>query len=274
MKVVLSILVALLMAGSARADVRPAYTGVLMDAVDESGLVDYAGLKESAGRSDANAALLNVAVKNIAAQDPAAYESWNKSNKLAFWINAYNALTLKLIADHHPIQPAKGREKYPANSIQQIPNAWTGVRFNVMGKERTLDEIEHKIIRAQFNEPRVHFALVCAAMSCPPLRREAYTGADLDQQLDDQARRFFADLRNLHVDREKNEVWVSRILQWFADDFAPDAAQKDPRDVVERRAVLAAVAPYVSGETRTYLKTATYTLRFFEYDWALNEQPK
>ena len=274
MKVVPAIIVALLLFGPARADIYPPYTGLLMDVVDESGLVDYRGLMDNPGQLDPSARTLISLVEGVATQAPAEYESWNESNKLAFWLNTYNVLTLKLIVDHYPIQPATGRQKYPANSIQQIPNAWTGVRFNVMGKEMTLDEIEHKIIRAQFKEPRVHFALVCAAMSCPPLRREEYLGPVLNEQLDDQARRFFADLRNLHVDREKNEVWVSRIIQWFADDFAPDAAQKDPRDVAERKAVLAAVTPFVDAETKAYLETATYTLHFFEYDWTLNEQAK
>ncbi|HEU4365544.1 MAG TPA: DUF547 domain-containing protein, partial [Candidatus Krumholzibacteria bacterium] len=258
----------------ARADIYPAHTGLLMDVVDESGLVDYRELRDNPGQLDPSARTLISLVKEIAAQDPAAYEVWTENERLAFWLNTYNVLTLKLIVDHYPIQPATGRQKYPANSIQQIPNAWTGVRFKVMGTERTLDEIEHKIIRAQFKEPRVHFALVCAAMSCPPLRREPYAGEKLDAQLEDQARRFFADLRNLHVDREKNEVWVSRLIQWFADDFAPDAAQQDPRDVAERKAVLAAVTPYVDTETKAYLETATYTLHFFEYDWTLNEQAK
>jgi len=119
------------------------------------------------------------------------------------------------------VPPQPGRQKYPSNSIQQISGAWDRPRFVVMGEKRSLDEIEHKIIRAEFEEPRIHMALVCAAVSCPPLRREPYRGAGLDAQLDDQARRFFADLRNLLIDRERGEVWASRIIGWFADDFAP-----------------------------------------------------
>jgi hypothetical protein len=267
MKIFLGVVLALFLSGPACAGGDSPFTGVLRDFVDESGLVDYAGLK-------ANAARLDAVVAGIAQHDPAVYASWKESDRLAFWLNTYNALTLKLIADHYPIEPAPGRQKHPANSIQQIPNAWTGVRFSVMGKERTLDEIEHKIIRADFKEPRVHFALVCAALSCPPLRREPYVGEKLDAQLDDQARRFFSDLRNLHVDREKNEVWVSRIIQWFADDFAPGVMEKHPRDVAERKAVLAAVTPYVDAQAKAYLETGTYRVHFFEYDWTLNERTK
>ena len=264
MKFVHVALALLVLGGPARAGI---YDGLFEQTVDDAGLVDYARLK-------AEAAALHAAVRAIAEQDPATFASANEKDRLAFWLNTYNVLTLKLIVDHYPIQPAKGREKYPASSIQQIPNAWTGVRFNVMGKERTLDEIEHKVIRADFKEPRVHFALVCAAMSCPPLRREEYAGAKLDAQLDAQARRFFADLRNFHVDRERNEVWVSRIIQWFADDFAPGVTEKDSRDVAERTAVIAAVTPYVDAQTKAYLETGTYRVHFFEYDWTLNEQPK
>lgn len=267
MKVFLGVVLALFLSGSARALGDPPFAGVLRDFVDDSGLVDYAGLKAGAARLDA-------VVAGIAEQDPVGYASRKEADRLAFWLNTYNVLTLKLIVDRYPIQPAQGREKYPASSIQQIPNAWTGLRFNVMGKERTLDEIEHKIIRADFKEPRIHFALVCAAMSCPPLRREEYVGEKLDAQLDAQARRFFADLRNFHVDRERNEVWVSRIIQWFADDFAPGVMEKHSRDVAERKAVIAAATPYVDAQTKAYLETGTYRVHFFEYDWTLNEQPK
>jgi hypothetical protein len=257
------------MAAAARADIPAAAIQgeILQRFVDDAGLVDYAGLKS-------DTAPLEHVVQDIATQDAAAYESWSEPEKLAFWLNSYNFLTLKLIVDHYPIQPAPGREKYPAQSIQQIPNAWSRKRFTVMGTERSLDEIEHEIIRARFKEPRVHWALVCAAMSCPPLRREPYRGDALDRQLDDQARRVFSDLRFLHLDREAGEVWVSRILDWFSLDFVPGADREHEQLVVERMAVRAAAAPYVGAQVKQYLESAQYTVRFFEYDWTLNEQAK
>ena len=267
MKMRALVLIMLLVFVPLRAGAQTSYSGLLAAFVDGDGLVDYAGLKADRARLDAVA-------QSIAAQDPAIYASWDDNEKLAFWLNAYNALTLKLIVDHYPIAPAQGRQAHPANSIQQIPDAWTGVRFSVMGKERTLDEIEHKVIRAEFREPRVHFALVCAALSCPPLRREAYRGDDLEAQLNDQARRFFGDFRNLHIDREQNGVWVSSIIQWFAGDFVPGAIDKLGRAKGERMAVVAATSPHIDDRVREYLENPNRKIHFSEYDWTLNEQVK
>jgi hypothetical protein len=260
-------MLALLAPAAARAETYPPYTGLLRDFVDESGLVDYAGLKASRARLDA-------IVRGIGEMNPAGYESLGDSAKLAFWINTYNVLTLKLIVDHYPIQPLAGREKYPANSIQQIQGAWTGVRFTVMGKERTLDEIENQVIRADFKEPRVHFALVCAALSCPPLRREEYLGPILGQQLDDQARRFFSKPANLKIDRGKNEVYASQILDWFAEDFAPGAVEAHGQAAGKRAAVINAASPYVDAGIRGYLQAAQFRLQYVAYDWTLNEETK
>jgi hypothetical protein len=235
--------------------------------VNEEGRVDYAGLKRDRER-------LDTTVDEIERLERAVYDAWERDDRLAFWLNTYNILTLRLIVDHYPLQPAPGRQAYPANSIQQISGAWDRPRFVVMGEKRSLDEIEHKIIRAEFEEPRIHLALVCAAVSCPPLRREPYRGADLDAQLDDQARRFFGDVRNLLIDRDRNEVWASQIIGWFADDFAPGLRDSQPRDVIERRALRAIVSPHVDAEKKAYIDTLDYRLEFFEYDWTLNEQMK
>lgn len=258
---------ALLAPGAARADLFSSYAVVLKARVDDHGLVDYAGLK-------ADRAGLDAFVESIAALPPAEYEAWPAEDRLAFWLNAYNALTLRLIIDNYPVARAPGRDRYPASSIQQIPDAWSRPRYTVMGQVRSLDEIEHQIIRAQFHEPRVHLALVCAALSCPPLRREPYRGAGLGAQLDDQGRRFFSDLRNLQVDREKNEVFVSRILEWFADDFAPGVLEEKGQPAAKRHAVTTAAGPYVKDDIREYLAGEKFTLDYFEYDWTLNEQSK
>jgi hypothetical protein len=265
MKIMIALVAALLLAAPVRAETTSPYTELLREFVDDAGLVDYAGLK-------ANHARLDAIVQGIAAQDVAEYEVWDDPVRLAFWINTYNVLTLKLIVDRYPIQPAPGRQAYPANSIQQIPGAWTGVRFAVMGKERTLDEIEHQVIRVEFSEPRVHFALVCAAVSCPPLRREAYQGATLDQQLGDQGHRFFADLRNFFIDRDGGEVWVSQIIEWFGEDFAPDAIEKNGRFVGERIVLLVAASPYIDTSAKEFVEDATHGIAYYDYDWTLNPQ--
>jgi len=243
------------------------YAHVLATHVNAEGLVDYAALK-------ADRAPLDACVASLAAASTAAYESMSEKERVAFWINAYNALTLKTIVDHYPIQPARPTTGIPKNSIRQIPGVWDQNKFTVMGKPRTLDEIEHKVLRADFKEPRIHVALVCAALSCPKLRREPYAGARLDAQLDDQARAFFKDLRHLHIDREAGEVWTSRILDWFADDFAPEVAGKAESHDVKRRALVNFAGRYVSDADRAYLEAGKYAVQYFDYDWTLNEQVK
>ena len=270
MKILLSTLATVLvLAGAVAAEPfsLPACDMVLMDFVDDDGLVDYAKLT-------AHRAELDEACASFARIDRAKYEAWSENYRMAFWLNAYNAFTLKLIVDNYPIKPSKGKTKYPANSIRQIPGAWEHVKFKAMGKDVTLDEIEHKILRVEFHDPRIHMALVCGAMSCPKLRREPYSGDILDAQLDDQARMFLSDLRKFHIDREANEVWVSPIFDWFVDDFLPDATKKYPRQVAQQKSLTAFASKYISPEDAAYLESGKYVVKYFEYDWTLNEQPK
>ncbi len=181
---------------------------------------------------------------------------------------------LKLIVDNYPIKPSEGKTRYPANSIRQIPGAWEHQKFKALGRDVTLDEIEHKILRADFKEPRIHMALVCGAMSCPKLRREPYTGEELHAQLEEQALAFLFDLRKFHIDREAAEVWASPIFDWFMDDFLPDASKNYPRHVAAQKSLAAFASKYVSAEDAKYLQEGKYVVKYFEYDWTLNEQPK
>jgi hypothetical protein len=241
------------------------YAAVLARFVDGEGLVDYAGLKRARAPLDAF-------VESLEKVSPAAYDAWGERERVAFWINAYNALTLKLVVDHYPIAPEQPRPGYPARSIRQIPGVWDEKKLQIMGRTLTLDQIEHKILRGEFEEPRIHMALVCAAVSCPRLRAEPYRGDSLDAQLDDQTRAFFADLRKFHVDRESGEVWASAIFEWFAEDFLTEVSPDDVRFEVQRKAVRAFAPKYVSEADREFLKRADFKLAFFEYDWTLNEQ--
>ena len=236
--------------------------------VDGDGLVDYTGLK--ADRRD----VIDEWCADIADLDPADFADFTENGRIAFWINAYNAFTLKLIVDNYPIKPSTGKTKYPKNSIRQIPGAWEQKKFRALGREFTLDEIEHKILRVEFNDPRIHMALVCGAMSCPKLRREPYEGDILDDQLDDQARTFLSDLRKFHIDREANEVWASPIFEWFVDDFLPGATKSYPREVAQQKSLTAFASNYVSAVDARYLEGGKYTVKYFEYDWTLNEQAK
>ncbi len=234
--------------------------------VDDDGLVNYWELKATRG--------MDAAYAEFSGVTPAQYETWNADDRIAFWINAYNAFTLKLIVDNYPIKLSTGKSKFPANSIRQIPGAWELKKFKALGKDVTLDQIEHQILRGEFKDQRIHMALVCAAMSCPKLRREPYRGDILDQQLDDQAAEFLTDLTKFHIDREADEVWASPIFDWFVDDFLPGATKDYPREVAQRKSLTAFAAKYLSPEDARYLEEGKYVVKYFEYDWTLNEQPK
>lgn len=241
------------------------YRAVLMAFVDENGRVDYASLGNQ--RAD-----LDDFVRYLDLVSPETYGAWSEADQIAFWINAYNALTLRAIV-YHPMESiAEPNLSYPRRSIRQIPGVWDRMRVRVMGEEITLQYIETRHLREDFNEPRIHMALVCAAMSCPKLRSEPYEGAKLGAQLDDQVRAFLADPRHFHIDRAKGTVRVSEIFRWYADDFAPPDAPKKDRAARERSALVAAAGPYLNDADRTFLQDAR--IEYAPYDWTLNEQPR
>ncbi len=203
----------------------------------------------------------------------AAVMSWPA--KVALWTNAYNALTLKAIIDHYPIKPGLiSGIAYPDDSIRQIPGVWDRLEFLVMDRRVTLNEIEHEILRPQFNEPRIHVALGCAAMGCPPLRPEPFTGERLDEQLDDQTRRFLGNPRQFRIDRERGVVYLSSIFQWFGEDFIPTYAPQEgfAGHSDKERTSLNFVSGYLPPEQAEYLRTGDYRIEYLDYDWSLNEQ--
>lgn len=154
------------------------------------GIVNYTGLK-------ADRKGLDAFVSSLSALDPELFGKWSDKEKIAFWINAYNALTLRVIIDNYPIKASFfSALRFPQNSIRQIKGVWDEIQFPVMGRNMTLDNIENDTLRSQFDEPRIHMALVCAALGCPPLRNEPYIWAKLESQLDDQARRFLRTREN------------------------------------------------------------------------------
>jgi hypothetical protein len=225
---------------------------VLSAFVDARGLVDYRGLR-------GHRAALDRFVARLARVDPDAYSAWSEADRVAFWINAYNALTLRAIIDHDPV-----------DSIRKIPGIWDQLTFTVLGEPTTLQEIEDERLRKGFREPRIHVALVCAAVSCPKLRNEPYDGAHLDAQLDDQARAFLSDPRHFHIDRATHSVRVSEIFRWYAEDFAPGALPAG--DAREDLGVRRFAAPYLNESDRAFVREAR--IEYAPYDWALNERPR
>jgi len=245
------------------------YAAVLAAYVDDRGRVDYHGLQHDRAGLDRFIASLGEVPESL-------YEEWPTADRIAFWINAYNALNLKIVIDNYPIQARQLRSLvFPKNSIRQLPGVWQDVCFRVAGRAVTVDEIAKEILDREFYEPRVCFALVSATESAPPLRAEPYRGGDLSSQLDDQARRFVADRRNLRVDWDAGTVEISFVIEWagpgFVAGYTPERGYAEL--VPPHRAVLSYLSRFVGDEDRSFLLLGKYKVVTVDYDWSLNERP-
>ncbi len=176
----------------------------------------------------------------------------SRAAQMAYWINFYNALTVKVILDHYPVQ-----------SIRQIKNGlfsfgpWKVKRVTVEGRLLSLDEMEHDILRPQFRDPRIHYAVNCASWSCPNLMAEAYTAENLDQQLDDGARAYVNHLRGVQINKAGRLV-LSSIYNWYKADFGHDDDH-----------VLDHIRHYASPRLLQTLKGRSL-IDGYDYDWTLN----
>ncbi|MFC1600802.1 DUF547 domain-containing protein [Candidatus Sumerlaeota bacterium] len=244
-----------------------AYARVLKRHVDELGMVNYRALQKEPQD-------LGLFLDAAAKLRPAVFAKWDDGDKIALYCNVYNANTLKAILDHYPIKAAGlASWRFPASSIRQIPGVWDKLKFELMGSKVTLEHVEHEILRKQFREPRIHMALVCAAKGCPPLRQEPFTGARLDEQLDDQARRYLNSASGLQLKRDEGGLYVSRIFQWFADDFTKARPTRRFSGYPEKqRAVLAFIVRYGDKSVGEFLGAKQRSINYVEYDWSLNEQ--
>ena len=232
------------------------YNDVLSTYVDDAGWVNYADLQQSRQQ-------LDTFNNGLAEVDDATLAGWSEAEQIAFWINAYNSVTLKSIIDQTPIKP----------SIKDITGVWRLRKHPINETEKTLNNIEHDVLRVDFDEPRLHAAIVCAAISCPPLRNEAFNGENLDAQLDEQVVQWFARPDGVTIDKEAGEVKVSKIFSWFGGDWIPSyGVDTGFTGSKEERAVLNFISNYVSEEDRAYLEAGDYKLSYFDYDWALNNQ--
>ncbi len=208
--------------------------------VKEKGRVDYQGLKKD--RAQLKAYLRRLAEADLA--------NLSRDQLLALLINAYNAYTLDLII-----------ENYPVSSIKKLKKPWDTPFCEVGGDKITLNDLENKLLRPQetFGDPRIHFAINCASIGCPLLRAEAYTGERIDAQLEDSTRRSFTDSRYLKI--EGDRVKVSKILDWFKDDFITKSGSRAKF-----------IQPYAPAEARKILEArGDSALSFLGYDWNLND---
>ena len=239
---------------------------VLDGNVSRDGQVDYASLVAHPGDLDRW-------YRSVAWLDPIALQGWDEPTRIAFWCNVYNGLTLLAIRENLPIRRTLTGTLAgaPAGSIRQLPGVWEDLTFQAVGEPITLNHVEHGILRVRFTEPRIHVAINCASVGCPPLRNEPFTGARLDALLDDQFERFLASPERFSIDREAGRVGLSQILEWFGGDFPPPTSGfgAQPPDL---RGPLAFVARYLPEDDAAWLREADYEVTFLPYDWHLNAQ--
>ncbi len=236
------------------------YAEVLKKYVNDQGFVNYKAFKKDRGPLDRF-------VQQMARLQLADFEKWSNDEKLVFWMNAYNALTLKAILDHYPVKSIKD-----IGSVFQ--NVWKKLKFTVMGKTTTFFEIEHEILRKQFNEPRIHMAINCASIGCPPLKNEPFTTENLKAQLDDQTKRFLNNSKQFRLDKTKNTIYLSSILKWFEADFLK---RYGARPIFKghkpaQQAVLYFISSYLEKSQQQELTRANSKIEYLTYNWGLNEQ--
>jgi hypothetical protein len=204
------------------------------------GVVDYAGFQQDEDK-------LDLYLEELGSHDP---EQLSSKARFAFYVNVYNAWTVKLILSAYP----------DIESIKELGNifrtAWEKPIVQLANGTFTLDDIEHGILRPQFNDPRIHFVVNCASISCPPLRSEPYTAERLEEQLEDATRRFLNDPRNYRL--EGNDFYVSRLFKWYGEDFNNDA--------------VGFYLAYADRDLKARLQAAGQALSvsYLKYDWGLN----
>lgn len=208
--------------------------------VNTGGLVNYKGFKSDKADLDAY-------LKTLSSNAP--QNSWSENDQKAFWINAYNAYTVSLIISKYPVKSIKDI----AGKIYKVNTPWDIKFITIGGKKYDLNNIEHGILRKKFNDPRIHFALVCAAMSCPRLRNDAYTGAELGKQLEDDGKDFLNDKSKNRITAGKAEL--SKYFSWYKGDFTKNGSLTD----------------FINKYSQTKIN-GDAKIGSLDYNWSLNEQ--
>lgn len=245
------------------------YAAILKEYVRSDGRVDYAPLRRK-----------RLVLKHLLAipdaLDPNVYQAWSRDEKLAFWINTYNLKMLDVIARNYPIESSMWlRLTWPPNDIRHIKGIWSDHRFIVMDEAFTLGEVDRRIFRRTFGDPRVYLALTYATRSSPSLRRAPYRGEDLDRQLDEQVKAFLADETAFKIDALDGVVYLSALFKpsWRGKEFVAryGTDKKFKRYDAETRAVLNFLTRYVSTDSVHFLEVENYTLKYVNFDWCLND---
>ncbi len=218
--------------------------------VNDLGRVDYRAWKASATDGLALDQYLDT-LSTASRITPA-----NQRSKLAFWINAYNAVTVKGILREYPTTSIRN---HTARLIGY--NIWKDLLLVVGNSQISLNDIEHEVLR-KMGEPRIHFAIVCASVSCPRLLNQAYTAQNLAELLDANSKAFFADRENFQFDAAQNQFRLSSILSWFKEDFGSNQADQ-----------LKTIAPYLpTAAAHQAAMNNSVKISYLKYDWSLNDQ--
>jgi hypothetical protein len=228
------------------------YTAVLQEFVKDEN-VQYRRLCKDARLEESIQQLKSVNPDQIASDQ----------DRLAFWINVYNAHTLKIICDNYPVKSINDLHT-GGLVLGTVLNrtVWDREFVIIHDQKYTLNQIEHKIIRPVYKDPRAHFALVCASKSCPNLRTEAYAGSRLDQQLNEDARNFLSDPSKNRFDVNQKKAFLSKIFDWYGKDFG-----KDKDEILNR------LTPYLAPDIAASIRSdpSKWKVEYLDYDWSLNE---
>jgi hypothetical protein len=230
-----------------------AYSQLLKDFVAQ-GLVDYKNLKISRGKIDS-------LVNEIQTAD---IETATKNQRLAFYINAYNILTMRSIID-----------AYPVASIRDINGVWDKKKWSLGGQLITLNQIENDCIRPIFADPRIHFALVCAAKGCPPLQSTPFVADSIDIQLNHAAIGYCTDENYNRLDTKSGKAELSQIFEWYGDDFAKDYYNPEAFPGLSKKdnAVLSfVISQYPAQKQDKFITAKKFEITYTDYDWSLNGQ--
>jgi len=227
-----------------------AWNTILHKYVDGNGMVAYRDLHASS----ADVRALDAYLRTLSTASPKIRAS--RDGKLAFWINAYNAVTIRGIL-----------REYPTTSIRNHTakvwgyNIWNDLQLYVGGQPYALKQIEHEVLR-KMNDPRIHFAIVCASIGCPRLLNEAYVPSEVQRQLEINAKDFFSRSQNFRYDRRNRRFQLSTILSWFGDDFGSGQA-----------AQLRKISPWLPSDAARQAATRNaVSISYLSYNWKINEQ--
>ncbi len=216
----------------------------------ETTVFDYARMKQDTQRPDS---LFNRTLQAIEFVDPGQFKEENHVK--AFWINAYNFAAMRLVADHYPVDSIRSL------SISLIKYPWSKQAIRIGDKPYSLKQIEKDMLLKPFKDPRIVFAVSCAAVSCPDRTAEPFVAKRLDEQLDTMIRRFFKNPgKGLRLDRETRTLTLSWILKKDRHLFQENGQN-----------VLGFVLPYLEPDVRSWLKVHTVTIDYFDHDWTLND---